>query len=221
MEKTNEELFKQALIEGFNNRIQREIDACKDEIVCSRRHKRIMKSIIKGKITTTGWNIPKKKVIAILVAAALLLVSCAIIYHDEIRDIITEVRDYFVEINFSDNQNPSKYIEEIYELTYIPEGYELDKEVVTRISVQYKYKHPNGAYLYFAQNILDNSSFEIDNEHGSEMIINIESCQIYYRKTNQTHCYVWNNGKYALSLDSSEKLSDETLSLIIKNIIIK
>ena len=221
MEKTNEELFKQALIEGFNNRIQREIDACKDEVVCSRRHKRIMKSIIKGRITTTGRNIPKKKVIAILVAAALILVSCAIVYRDEIRDIITEVRDYFIEINFSDNQNPSKYIEEIYELTYIPEGYEIDKEIVTRISVQYKYKHTNGAYLYFAQKILDDSSFEIDNEHGSEKIISIESYKIYYHKANDLHCYLWNNGKYALFLNSSEKLSDETLSLIIKSITIK
>ncbi len=221
MEKTNEELFKQALIEGFNNRIQREIDACKDEIVCSRRHKRIMKSIIKGKITTIGWNIPNKKVIAILVAAALLFVSCAIIYRDEIRDIITEVHDLFTEIHFSKGNETSQYIEEIYHLTYLPNDYTLSSSNISYRSVQYHFVGKSQSIMIFLQQPIDTSDIILDSEHGNESIIIIGKYKIYSRKTNDLYCYIWNDGKYILALDSTEELSNETLKQIINGIVSK
>ena len=36
--KTNQELFKQALVEGVNRRLDREIATCDEEITYSRRH---------------------------------------------------------------------------------------------------------------------------------------------------------------------------------------
>ena len=94
--KTNEELFKKALVEGINRRIDRELAECEEEVVFSRRHLRAMRKIIKGKSPAKPIN---SKVVAILVAAAvLLLAGCAIIYRNEIRDFITDVKEYFVEI---------------------------------------------------------------------------------------------------------------------------
>ena len=219
MEKTNEELFKQALIEGFNNRIQREIDACGDKIMCSRRHKRIMKSIIKGKTTIAGWNISRKKVIAILVAAALLLVSCAIIYRDEIRDIITEVHGLFTEIHFSDGDKTSQYIEEIYHLTYLPDDYALAKSNISDRSVQYHFA--GQSIIIFSQQPIDTSGIILDSEHGKESIIIIDEYKIYSRKTNDLYCYIWNDGKYVLAIDSTDELFNETLKQIINGIVTK
>ena len=89
--KTNQELFKQALVEGVSRRIDREIAACDEEVNYSPRHIKNMERIVKGKTPQKPIN---KKMVAILVAAAvLLLAGCAIIYRDQIRDFITNVKE--------------------------------------------------------------------------------------------------------------------------------
>jgi hypothetical protein len=120
MDKTNEALFKQAINEALTNKFQRMADACGEEIVCSRRHKKAMRAIVNGK---TPRKPPSTKMIAILVAAVLLLAGCAIIYRDEIREFITNIKEFFVEVKFDEGENDSQDIDEIYELTYLPEGY--------------------------------------------------------------------------------------------------
>ena len=44
---TNENLFKQALLEGLNNRIQREIEACDEYIIVSSKHQKFMEKLLK------------------------------------------------------------------------------------------------------------------------------------------------------------------------------
>ena len=93
MDKTNEELFKQAINEALTNKFQRMADACDEEIVCSRRHRKAMRAIVSGKTPRKPLS---TKMIAILVAAAvLLLAGCAIIYRDEIREFITNIKEFF------------------------------------------------------------------------------------------------------------------------------
>jgi hypothetical protein len=219
MNKTNEELFKQAINEALTNKFQRMADACDEEIVCSRRHRKAMRAIVNGKT-------PKKplstKMIAILVAAAvLLLAGCAIIYRDEIRDFITDVREFFVKVNFDEGEQESREIEEIYELTSIPDGYSLEDQTINRLVVKYVFTHSNGQWIKFMQQSLDASNFYIDSEHSDNTIIEIENYTIYTRKTGDTVYYLWNDGKYAMQIYSSESLSDDELLLIIDGIRIK
>ena len=53
---TNEDLFKQALIEGLNNRIQHEIEACDEEIIVSPKHEKFMKELLKRERQKTIHN---------------------------------------------------------------------------------------------------------------------------------------------------------------------
>ena len=219
MDKTNEALFKQAINEALTNKFQRMADACDEEIVCSRRHRKAMRAIVNGKT-------PKKplstKMIAILVAAAvLLLAGCAIIYRNEIRDFITDVREFFVKVSFSEGENDSQNIDEIYELTYIPEGYSLKEQNINRMGVQYIFTNFDSKRIKFIQRSLDTSSFSIDSEHSDNTIIEIENYTIYTRKTGNMYYYLWNDGKYAMQIYSSERLSDVELVLIIDGIRIK
>ena len=217
--KTNQELFKQALVEGVSRRIDREIAACDEEVVFSRRHIKNMERIVKGKTPKKPIN---KKMVAILVAAAvLLLAGCAIIYRDQIRDFITNVKEFFVEIKFDEGENDSQTIDEIYELTYVPEGYTLTQQDITRMRVQYVYKTTENYKIKFIQQSLDASNFYMDIEHGDYDIINLDEYEIYYQQTDGIYCYLWNDGKYALQLYSVNKLSEQTISLIIKGIITK
>ena len=213
---TNQELFKQALVEGVNRRIDRELAACEEDVVFSRKHIKAMARIVKGKTPAKPIN---RKMIAILVAAAILLLAgCAIIYRDEIRDFITDVREFFVKVTFDEGDNESKYIEEVYELTYVPEEYELEREHVDRKFVQFIYKNSDGYKIKFIQQPLDVSGFYVDVEHDYDNLSAVSGYEIYYRYTNGTYYYIWNDGKYALKLNLSEELSLQELEIIINGI---
>ena len=222
MSNENEILFKQAINEALSNKFQREIDTCDEEIVCSRRHMRIMRAIVYGNaLNSNGRMSTRAKVAAILVAAALLLGGCAIAYREAIRAFISEVKEFFVELTFSEGDDESRRIEEVYELTYIPEGYSLENENIARIRIQYVFKNTQGHKIKFLQQSLDNSSFTVDSENGDNMLFEIDGCKVYSRTTNGTYYYLWNNGKYAFKLNSTEPLSNEVLVLIVNGIKIK
>ena len=217
--KTNQELFKQALVEGVSRRIDREIAACDEEVNYSRRHIKNMERIVKGKKPKKSIN---KKMVAILVAAAvLLLAGCAIIYRDQIRDFITNIKEFFVEIKFDEGENDSQTIDEIYELTYVPEEYSLENQHIGKMLVQYLFTNADDDYIKFIQRSLDASNFYVDIEHGDYDIINLAEYEIYYQQTDGIYCYLWTDGKYALKLNSKEELSHETLEEIINGIRIK
>lgn len=216
MDKTNEELFKQAINEALTNKFQRMADACDEEIVCSRRHRKAMRAIVSGKTPRKPLS---TKMIAILVAAAvLLLAGCAIIYRDEIREFITNIKEFFVEIKFDEGENDSQNIDEIYELTYIPEGYSLKEQNINRMGVHYIFTNFDSKRIKFIQRSLDASSFYIDSEHSDNTIIEIENYTIYSRIAENMHYYLWNDGKYALKLISTIELTGEELLSIINGL---
>lgn len=215
---TNQELFKQALVEGVNRRLDREIAAYDEDITYSRRHIQNMTRIVNGKTPRKPFS---PKMIAILVAAAILLASCAIIYRNEIREFFTDLSEYFVKIKFEDGENFSQNIEDIYELTYVPDGYTLEKQKTTKSRVEYVFTNENDEYIKFIQRPIDASSFSVDIEHGDFDVINIGEYEIYYRQTDGINYYLWNDGKYAIKLVSTEKLSDDILILMINSIVYK
>ncbi len=219
MDKTNLELFKQALSEGLNNRFQSEIDNCSEEIVCSRQHKIAMKAIINGHRTNGKvWSPKTRKIVAILVAAALLLVSCAIAYRHEIRDFIEEIYESFAIITYSEGENEETILKEIYELTYIPEGYELENSNISSLIVKYYFKNSSGDMISFEQFALDGIHSYVDVENGYTLILDIQKYNVYYKSTSSRHYYIWNDGKYAMSLFSTVELSTNELQYIINGV---
>ncbi len=213
---TNQELFKQALVEGVNRRIDRELAACEEEVVFSRRHIKAMNRIVKGKTPAKPIN---RKMVAILVAAAILLLAgCAIIYRDEIRGFITDFREFFVKVTFDAGESESRVIDEVYELTYIPDGYVLEKQNVDHNAVQCIFKDSKGNKIKFIQQPLDNASFAVDIEQSSSNTMNIGQCVVYYQRINSGYYYIWNDGAYALKIHSTQQLSNQDLELIINGI---
>ena len=98
MDKSNLELFKQAINEAVSNKFDNMATSCTEEIVCSEKHNLAMRAIVYGKTDTKRvWSPRMKRIIAILVAAALLLTSCGIIFRNEIREMFKEL---FASITF-------------------------------------------------------------------------------------------------------------------------
>ncbi len=222
MDKSNLELFKRALSEGVSNRFDKMAAECTEEIVCSDNHNLAMKTIIYGKAATKRHLSPKaKRLIAILVAAAILLTSCGIIFRNEIRQIFEEVCNFFVALTYTEDGSKGATIEEIYELSYLPEGYALKDEKIRPVRIQYEFQNENGDFIWFEQKLLDGTDFYVDSENGYTKINNINNSEVYYRYTGERHVYVWNDGKHSMNLNSSVQISSDEIILILNGLKIK
>ena len=219
MDKSNLELFKQALNEAISNKFDKMAAECTEEITCSERHKLAMRAIVYGKTDTRRvWSPKMKRIVAILVAAALLLTSCGIIFRNEIREIF---ENFFVKLSYSSDDISGDTIEEVYQLSYLPEGFYLEEEKIESLRINYKFTNEDGDIIWFEQRILDGSDFVIDIENGFSLIEEIKDYEVYYRHTVQNNIYLLNDGKYSIRLKSSRILSNEEIILIFDGITIK
>ena len=219
MDKSNLELFKQALNEAVSNKFDKMADECTEEIVYSEKHKLAMRTIVYGKADTKRvWTPKMKRIIAILIAVALLLTSCGIIFRNEIREIF---KDLFVSLTYEGDDMSEDTIKEVYVLSYVPEGYKLEKESITPVRVRYEYENEDGEILFFEQRALTRSDYYIDSESGYSKTEEIEKYEVYYRPENHYHCYIWNDRKYSMKLISNEKLSKDEIVLVIDGITTK
>ena len=222
MDKSNLELLKEAISEGVSRRFDRMAAEYTEEIVCSDKHTLAMRTIVYGKAETKRpWSPRTRRIIAILIAAALLLTSCGIIFRNEIREMIKEVYDLFIAITYSDEDAGGAVIEDVYSLSYVPDGYQLEEELITPLCTQYEYKNNNNDYLWFEQKILDGTDFYVDNEKGYVKIDTIQGYEIFYRYYNEKHVYVWNDGEYSLFIQSTIELPDSEIVLIIEGLTTK
>jgi hypothetical protein len=222
MAKSNLELFKQALNEAWDNKIRREVESCTEEIVTSERHKATMQAILDGTYDKSAkWKLTRAKVIAILVAPTLLLASCAVIYRNEIRDLVEEIFEDFSKATYSDEGADEDAIEDIYELSYVPEGYVLEESVITPLRVRYVFINTQNDTIVFEQRALDYSSFLFDVENGYNLLLNNNELDIYYKATPKYNFYLWNNGNYSFLIISSNEISNEEIQIVITNLTIK
>ena len=219
MDKSNLELFKQALNEAVSNKFDKMADECTEEIVYSEKHKLSMRTIIYGKADTKRvWSPKMKSVIAILTAVALILTSCGIIFRNEIREVFEE---FFVKLTYDGDDESAESIKDVYCLGYVPEGYALKRESATDLYNKYEFENQNGEFIYFEQRAINLSEFYIDIEQGYSQINEIESYYIYYRLANGYHCYVWNCEDYNIKMKCSLQLSNDEIIKIIEGLTIK
>lgn len=215
MEKSNLELFREALFEAMSSKAN-EADLA-EKIEPSDRHKATMQAILDGTYERKSvWKLTKAKIAAIIVAAALLLAGCA--YRNEIRDFIEKFYDNCIVVMFSDKANEGKMIEEVYELSYVPEGYVLEDTIADPTNIRYEYRNSNGSFIRFSQIILDGYTYAFDNESGSYEYITIENIKVYHHNSDVFHLYLWNDGSYAYELRSNVPIPTEELILIINGI---
>lgn len=219
MDKSNLELFQQAINEGLSNKFDKMADECSEEIVYSDRHRLAMQTIIYGKANTNRTLSPKmKRVIAILVAAALLLTSCGIIFRNEIREIF---KDFFVSLTYESDAESNKVIDKIYMLSYLPEGYVLEKEDISNTVIRYQWINNSSETIYFEQRPLTQSNLFIDTESGYSQIKEIEEYDVYYRFNDKYYLYIHNIDKYLITIKSSVKFTNQEIVLILDGITTK
>ena len=216
MDKKDLELFKQAIDEGFSNRFDKLAAACTEEIVCSEKHNLAMRAIIYGKADTKRtWSPRMKRIVAILVAAALLLTSCGIIFRNEIKEIFS---DFFVSVKYDNNDKIGQTLDNIYYLSYVHDGYFIEDEIIGSLFVQYRYVDDDNHVIVFTQNIMNGMEYIFDSENGYSEIIEIDKMKVYYRYTGEMHIFAWSDGDYSLKLNSNNKLTNDEIAKIVGGI---
>lgn len=220
MNKNDLELFKQALLEALDKNLQEEEKYFAEEIQTSEKHKIEMNEILSGKyLPTSTWKLTKAKIAAILIAATLVLVGCAAVHRNEIRDFVETVYEDYISVGFENSDEAPRQIEEYYVLTYIPEGYYIKDHIQMNLSNRYILENDQGDKIIFDQTVLNGSS-NLDSERGEQYMLYINGKEIYCRDYYDAGChYIWNDGKYAMSVYSVDQIIDEeTLGKIIKGI---
>lgn len=218
MTKSDLELFKEAITEGLSIRFQNEIDNFEGEVVISERHARAMRTIFGGaQLRPIIWPSARAKIAAAAVAATMLLASCAAAYRDEIRDFIETVYEDYMSVGFENSDEAPQHIEEYYVLTYIPEGYYIKDNIQSNLSNRYILENNQGDKIVFVQTVL-NGANSLDSEQGEQYMLYINGKEIYCRAYDTDCHYMWNDGKYSMSVYSIDPIDEETLEKIIEGI---
>ena len=219
MEKDNFKLFKQAINEGLSNKFDYISNSYSGEIACSDKHDLAMRAIVYGKTDAKRvWSPKMKRIVALLIAAALLLTSCSVIFYNEISEII---KDFFVSISFKEDPSADDQIKEVYTLEYIPIGYILTEEKIGQLRVTYVFTNESGNTIFFEQCIKNGAAFVFDSESGYSEFKKTEDITVYYKKTYTRHYYLWLDDNYSICVTSTNELSGEEIVKIINGITVK
>ena len=224
--KSGRELFAQAINKSIDMHVKNELNGTIANGKCSKNHKRIVKNILFGngeKALPERKSLSRRTVAAILIAAILLLTGCAavVIYHNEIAGFFETVFDNHTVVTPSDNDGYPTNIEEIYEFTYIPEGYELTEASERLTIVIYDFKNSNDNKLRIKQSPAKSNHLLLDNEIGKSELIVIGKLEIYYQSSDEWHKYIFEHNKYWFTLEISEKINTTELEKIYSGIKIK
>lgn len=223
-ELSNKSLFQQAIFDGISQKYDEELSTNEETTDCSQKHYLKMSRILNFRIVNeSNKKFNKRTLIAILIAAALLLTSCSVyIFREQIFDFIEEIYDKYIKVSYNEEQkDDGETIEEVYAANYVPEGYELKEEVSNPLMVYYMWENAASETIVFEQFNLSSSAFLLDGEQGSTMIFEHNQLKIYCRQIDNSYYYIWSDGYYAITVNSSVELDKNELIKMIDNIEIK
>lgn len=218
MDNVKYNLFCNAVLETSLEMIENDLKNCKEYASVSiKRTKQLNKAFdIKAHFRPSP-----KQIVAILIAAAiLLLTSCGIIYRDTIREFIINFYNNNINVSFSKESEKNKEFN-VFEASYIPDGYELIEKIQTTTFVYKKWESFDEKYFSIRQNPVENVVFDLDNNFIETNQLIIKDKKILFYKYKTTFCYIWNDRKYAFALDADIGFSNEEAERIISEIIVE
>ena len=216
----NRALFAKALNEAITLRMEEEMEGCVEDASTSLRHKLIMKKIAKGKCTCREdlFRMKKRGIMIAIIAAMLALTSCtlAIVYREKIGGFIEHVFEDHVAVEAENGETDDypKEIEKVYEFTYIPEGYELQKEDIKSFAVLRIYTNSTGDELRLNQQVFSLEHFKINSENSYKKVFEIDNIEIYCRY-DTLNTYIWLSNGYVFQLRIEDEFSQNELQKII------
>ena len=167
--------------------------------------------------------ISPRKIIAILVAAALLLSTAITVfaYREPIFKFFEEIFEAFTRFSLIDNEPDPELIQEgVYLPTYLPEGFEQTSFMEKESLIQTAWIEETDRII-LKQRILYNNNITLDTEKVDYEIINVNDTVFYYYLKNNNHQLLWSNSKYSFTLWCTTGISREEALKIAQSLAIK
>ena len=211
-------LLKRAIIEGVSKRCDIELAQSKENVACSQAHYQKMSEILGFDARKSQKQHNHKIIAAAIILAATLTIGSLTVYayREQIREFLIRVYEEYIVLGFKGEQVQGG-VSEHYQVDYVPEGYMLTKEELTKMETYYEWQNDKGHILYFNQNSL-NTEFRFDAENSISDFIVHNGLQIMRVQHQDYVSYTWNDGKYALNIHDWAKLPLEEIFKMIESI---
>ena len=223
--KTEKNLLRDAFVDAMLREVDRDLEKCEESPICSPEHYKRMSEIV-GFDVTKPRRKPKistrtKIAIAIIAAAVVALTSCvAAIYHRQIGNFIEEFYEKYIKVHSADETTTAPTeIEDVYTLTYLPDGYELIEKEINESFVFHKYRNNFGDLIIFVQSINNKTNLFVDSENGDTTIIYQPNLSVYLRTIENKNYYRWRDKAYTFSICTNNVLTNIEVTKIIDGII--
>lgn len=166
--------------------------------------RRMQKLIRQAGIQVKHRRLPLRQLIAIIIAAVMVL-SAAAMSVSAVRDVIigfiTEVYETFTGVRAEPSEDAPETLEEIYEVTWVPEGYILSEaNNSSKNQCELFVNHEFNSYISFDQYLLSKYSANIDNENSEWNSIMIGGNHGAIIERADGYEIAWNNGKYVFEI---------------------
>lgn len=165
-----------------------------------------------------------KKIVIILIAAAVLLTGCT-----AIKPVRTAIANFIVTIfkegsyvDKSTDKNGKNSITEFYSPAFIPEGYELFEDEFVKLYEDIitcrdlKYKKGNDI-LYFSQSET-NSTITLDTENAEIKTFKVNNIECMSSRNINCYIVIWEQNGYRFRLAMTEEIPEETAKKIIESV---
>ena len=110
---------------------------------------------------------------------------------------LSDVYNTFTNVQAETDENAADTLEEIYEVTWVPDGFELVMDDLSDSMHQMEYRKGED-YIWFRQFILENYSVNYDTEHTE--IEQVEICSMDGFWISETQVLVWKNEEYVFEI---------------------
>lgn len=167
-------------------------------------------------------RIPLRMLITVIITA-IVAVSVAALsvsaFWKEIVGFVTDVYNTFTNVQAETDENAADTLEEIYEVTWVPDGFELVLDDLTPGMHRVDYR--NGEeYICFKQFAMVNYNANYDTERSDMERINISSMNGFW--VPETQVLVWKNENYVfeviVSIDPEQQDAQNTAATIAKSV---
>ncbi len=208
-------ILSKALGEVFEPQIDEFMETVelKSDYIFSDKYKRKINKLIKRRekpyfklICTTGRRIVCAAAAVIIVLASSLSVEAV---REAVHDFLMNIFKGHTAVSVSGIiKDYPTIIEEEYEITNLPDGFEMVDYYADDMSIFAMYVNDD-KYILFQQMIYYNYSGNFDNDHSNlEYYIDNFGQEYLIHIVENEYCVVWNNGRYIFQITSNLNKND-------------
>ncbi len=147
-------------------------------------------------------RIPLRLLIAVLVSflVAIAAVTTVGAFREAIVGFVVNEQDVFANIRADADVDAPETLETLYEMTWVPEGYEVTKEVHLDILNYVHYENNEDDYISFSQSTLVDFIANYDNENLDIVDARIGSYDGLWMKGDSDAIFVWKMDDYIFEI---------------------